>query len=217
MRKLSNTYYFSVEGKTEQWYLKWLGRTINNCPKVAKYAKIDCRVQKNPVSRVKTMKVLSQTEITHIFDRESEDQEHEKKFENTLMRMKEAQKKKKDIRYKLGYSNFSFELWILLHKTDCCKTLNHRGQYFSLINRTFGENFSSMDEYKEEKNFNRILDTFTLDDVWSAIRRSERIMKNNKDKGYTAHQYLGYEYYTVNPSLSVWEVVKKILTECLNP
>ena len=34
-RKPTNKYYFSVEGETEQWYLKWLQDTINNTEKVA--------------------------------------------------------------------------------------------------------------------------------------------------------------------------------------
>lgn len=29
-RKPTNKYYFSVEGETEQWYLKWLQDAINN-------------------------------------------------------------------------------------------------------------------------------------------------------------------------------------------
>lgn len=29
-RKPTNKYYFSVEGETEQWYLKWLQDLINN-------------------------------------------------------------------------------------------------------------------------------------------------------------------------------------------
>ena len=33
-RKPTNKYYFSVEGETEQWYLKWLQDTINNTEKV---------------------------------------------------------------------------------------------------------------------------------------------------------------------------------------
>lgn len=29
-RKLRKNYYFSVEGETEKWYLKWLENQINN-------------------------------------------------------------------------------------------------------------------------------------------------------------------------------------------
>ena len=32
MMKKTKKYYFSVEGETEQWYLKWLQNTINSIP-----------------------------------------------------------------------------------------------------------------------------------------------------------------------------------------
>ena len=48
-RKPTNKYYFSVEGETEQWYLKWLQDTINNTEKAACKVSIDCPVRKNPL------------------------------------------------------------------------------------------------------------------------------------------------------------------------
>ena len=36
MRKENMTYYFSVEGETEKWYLDWLQNCINECDE-AKY------------------------------------------------------------------------------------------------------------------------------------------------------------------------------------
>lgn len=71
-----------------------------------------------------------------------------------------------------------------------------------------------MDEYKQEANFKRLLGKLTLADVWTAVERAERIMKKNKETGYPLQQYYGYEFYKVNPSLSVWEIVKQILDEC---
>ena len=46
-RKPTNKYYFSVEGETEQWYLKWLQDTINNTEKAACKVSIDCPVRKS--------------------------------------------------------------------------------------------------------------------------------------------------------------------------
>ena len=71
MRRENRTYYFSVEGDTEQWYLEWLQRTINAEPTARYTVKLDCKIQKDPVSRVKRMTVVGKTEITHIFDYES--------------------------------------------------------------------------------------------------------------------------------------------------
>lgn len=51
-RKPTNKYYFSVEGETEQWYLKWLQDTINNTEKAACKVSIDCPVRKNPSNKI---------------------------------------------------------------------------------------------------------------------------------------------------------------------
>ena len=119
MRKENRVYYFSVEGETEKWYLDWLQKTINAVP-LAKYnVKLDAKIQKDPLARAKGLSILGRTEITHIFDRESEEEIHVKQFQETLDRMKAVQRTGKQITYKLGYSNFTFELWIILHKMDC--------------------------------------------------------------------------------------------------
>ena len=56
-RKPTNKYYFSVEGETEQWYLKWLQDTINNTEKAACKVSIDCPVRKNPLKHAKSLTV----------------------------------------------------------------------------------------------------------------------------------------------------------------
>ena len=50
--------------------------------------------------------------------KESEEPIHQDQFYKTLKRMKEAQNLGRQIKYQLGYSNFTFELWIILHKID---------------------------------------------------------------------------------------------------
>ena len=131
--------------------------------------------------------------------------------------MKQAQKIGKAITYTLGYSNFAFDLWMILHKADYTGPLDHRSQYLKPINRAFQEKFKSMDEYKTEDNFKRLLRNLSLSDVWKATARAERIMERNKEQGHLLHQLHGYKYYTVNPSLSVGEVVKDILIRCNVP
>lgn len=64
-RKPTNKYYFSVEGETEQWYLKWLQDTINNTEKVACKVSIDCPVRKNPLKHAKSLTVTRKIEIYH--------------------------------------------------------------------------------------------------------------------------------------------------------
>lgn len=203
MRKENRTYYFSVEGETEKWYLEWLQKTINSTPDSKYNVKLDTKIQKNPLARAKSLNILGKTEIVHIFDRESEEKIHTKQFRETLDRMKAVQSMGKQITYKLGYSNFSFELWIILHKTNCYGTLSDRRQYLAHLNWAYGENFESLEQYKHEYNFKRILKKLTLDDVREAIRRAKVIMQNNKNAGYVQQQYKGYKYYTENPALSV--------------
>ena len=214
MRKETRKYYFSVEGETEKWYLDWLQKIINVIPESKYNVKLDAKIQKDPLARVKGMTLLEQTEITHVFDRESEDSIHTKQFQETLDSMSDAEQLGKDIDYKLGYSNFTFELWIILHKVDCNGAKTNRKQYLYDLNKAYGEKFEDLKEYKRENDFKRILKKLTIEDVISAVRRAETIMKRNEESGYRLQQYKGYSFYKENPSLSVWEIVDKILKEC---
>lgn len=214
MRKEKHTYYFSVEGETEKWYLDWLQKTINADPNAKCIVKLDSKIQKDPVARAKGLTILGKTEITHVFDRESEEAVHQEQFQTTLERMKQAQGLGKNIKYLLGYSNFTFELWMILHKTDCSGTLTQRRQYLAPLNRAFGEQFENLAQYKHEDNFRRILSKLTLEDVRQAIRRSEVIMERNRENGFVLQKYRGYCFYRENPSLSLWESIKKILIDC---
>ena len=56
--------------------------------------------------------------------------------------------------------------------------------------------------------------SLTLEHVRQAVKRSKAIMQKNSEKGYVLQQYKGYRYYRENPSLSVWEIIEKILHEC---
>lgn len=214
MRKENRTYYFSVEGETEKWYLDWLQGQINANPAAKYTVKLDSKIQKDPLSRAKGLTILGKTEITHIFDRESEEDVHVRQFQTTLDRMKKAQNIGKSISYTLGYSNFTFELWIILHKADCNGSLVHRNQYLAPLNRAYGESFENLDQYKHEENFKRVLKKLTLEQVCDAVKRSKLIMQRNTEAGFVPHYYKGYKYYKENPSLSIWEIVDKILYEC---
>lgn len=124
--KHTKKYYFSVEGETEQWYLKWLQNLINQTPESKIKVSFDCPVQKNPLRRAKSIVLTGKTEIYHISDYESNDETHVREFKETIDRMSEAKKIGKQINYKFGYSNLTFDLWIVLHKTDCNGALAHR-------------------------------------------------------------------------------------------
>lgn len=213
-RKEKITYYFSVEGSTEKWYLDWLQHTINAEDNAKYLVKLDSRVETNPLNRVKKLTVVDHANIIHVFDYESSDPSHVKQFKSTLKRMKEAEGLGKNVRYRLGYSNFTFELWMILHMADCNSSLSYRNQYLELLNRAYKENFQSLSHYKQEDNFKRLLRELTLDHVRKAVQRSRTIMRHHEDVGHKLMQYEGFEYYDENPSLSIWEIIEEILEEC---
>ena len=138
---------------------------------------------------------------------------HVEKFRSILNELKAA-KTEKHISYGLGYSNYTFELWIVLHKKKCNGSLTDRTQYLSHINQIFDEKFENLDQYKHENNFKRCLSKLGLDDVRAAIQRAKEIMKMNKDNGKSLIRHGGYEYYEDNPALTMHEAVEKILVEC---
>lgn len=215
MKKESVKFYFSVEGDTEGWYLDWLSETINQSNPSSK-VKIVYKVDQHPFSYVKTLSFLGREtpEITHLLDIESNDKEHITKFQAALSEMKDA-KIQRGVNYILGYSNFTFDLWMILHKKDCYGSFTSREQYLKEVNRAFGTQYDSLDTYKSENEFKRILAQLTLDDVKAAIARAKKIMAQNKENGVHKEEYKGYTYYTENPALSIGEAIEKILDACM--
>ncbi len=206
-------YVLTVEGETEKWYFLWLREQINKIESRTYNASIVPKVQQSPRSFYKGTNSKVTPEAIHICDIESTNKNHIDKFENILKEMKEA-KKQKGIKYQLGYSNFTFELWIILHKRDCFGTLSDRKQYLSQLQQSFNEKFEDLDYYKQEETFKRCLDKLTLDDVKSAIKRADKLTQQNINSHKPLINHSGYSYYRDNPSLSINEVVKRILTEC---
>lgn len=206
-------FVFTVEGETEQWYLEWLRDQINQCESRKYNAAVDAKVQQSPKKFYKNANAKATPVVYHICDVESNEQVHVEKFQNILSEMKEAKTQKK-ITYRLGYSNFAFELWMVLHKRTCNGMLAHRRQYLEHINRAFGESFENLDQYKHEDDFKRCLAKLTLDDVREAIKRADVIMANNVKDGKTLLQYKGYTYYRDNPALTIHDAVRMMFEEC---
>ena len=213
-RKQTLTYYFSVEGETEQWYLEWLEAQINVNGNANYIVKFIIKVEKDPVSFVKKLVVQKKTTIWHLSDIEGSSNEQIQTVHNTLGRLKEAKGLGKSIVYKWGYSNLSFDLWMILHKQNCNAELNDVGKYLTYINRVFDEHFESLKEYKEEANFKRCLEMLTFPEVLTAISRAKAIMQRNERDGYQRIQFKGYCYYSHNPSLDLWQPIETALLDC---
>ena len=213
-KKITKKYYFTVEGETEKWYLKWLQNIINNMEDAVYKVAFDCQVQKKPLKRAKSLVVMGRTEVWHLSDYESDEEIHTRQFIETMDNMRAAKNLGKQITYKFGYTNLTFDLWIILHKTDCNGAIVHRKNYITKINRAYGERFENMSEYKHEENFKRCLGKLDLYNVIEAVNRAKIIMWNNQESGYVLHEYKGYTYYRENPSMAIYEVIEKILKDC---
>ena len=214
-RKTTRKYYFSVEGETEKWYLNWLQKTINDTRNAKARVSFSVKVEKNPCAFVKSLSSLQRiTELVHVVDVEGSDFSSRTAFSGILGNLSKAMKIKPGIRYSLGYCNLSFELWIILHKTDCFGTFSSKDTYLSFINREYETRFSSMRDYKKENNFSKVLNKLVLEDVFSAVDRAHKIQLINERDGLRPLQVYGYEYYQDAPSLSLDQYIGKILQEC---
>lgn len=212
-KKNIKKYVFTVEGETEAWYFEWLQHAINSSGQADFNVSIKAVVKQQPLKYAKSHDILSTPLITHICDVESNDEEHIQKFKEILDQLKKAKLQKK-IQYNLGYSNFTFELWMVLHKQELNSPLTNRSQYIAPINRAFNEHFEDLHQYKHEANFKRCLSKLSLEDVKGAIVKARNIMIRKADEGQFPNKYKGFSYYSENPALSIWESVNKILHEC---
>lgn len=209
-RKLVKLYYFSFEGETEKWYLEWLENKINNSEDAI--AKVSFKLTgKDPIKAIKNLSPMDVPNIYHICD--YEDNNDDRIIKTVIDSIRNAEKLKK-VKYHLAYSNLAFELWIILHRKDCNKSLVNNSAYLQYINKCYNENFQSLNGYKEEHNFKRILSKITLDEVKNAIFRAKQIMLNNKNNGFRICDYRKEKYYKENPSLSIHEIIEKIFKDC---
>lgn len=215
VKKICNEYYLSVEGETEKWYFEHLQNLINNEEKLSRKVKFIIKINKSITSSAKGISALYETKAFHICDYESNEAVHVKQFETILEELKNVKNIKKRLNYKLGYSNFSFDLWMILHKKQQKSPVSHRRQYVKGINSAYKENFQYIDDYKEEKNFKRVLSNITLEDVKRAVNNGNEIRnykeQNLKDKSKIFGKF---KYYTENPDMTINECVEQILKEC---
>lgn len=213
-RKPNRSYCYTAEGETEVWYLKWLEEQINIHPDSKFTVTISAKTQPNPEKFAKTVNPISTTKVVHLCDCESEEETHVKRFEQVLSQLKKINESRKSPRFYLGYSNYAFELWIILHKVKCNGSLASRTHYLTHINKAFGANFRSLSEYKEERNFKKCLSKLCLEDVKTAVSNAMDIIRNKERAGYKPREYKRFKYFRENPALNLWEHIGAILVEC---
>ena len=213
-RKDNLKYLFTVEGECEKLYLNHLQNLINQNIDSKYTVQIEATVTSEIQKTAKAINPLTVPKtLYHLCDVEGTAQEDINRFHQYLSDLNTV-KKQKGLKYELGYSNFSFELWMVLHKQECNGCLTHKGEYLPIINRAFSRNFISLKEYKKKDNFQTCLDKIDLEDIRLAILRSKRIMAMRKANGDREIAYCTYKYYRDNPANTVWQGIEHILKEC---
>lgn len=216
--KKTNQYYFSVEGENEEWYFDHLQRLINNSEDSSFNVKFNIKIDKSPLSRKKSINVPTYSKqklsVFHVVDYESNSPEHTKQFQKTLDELKTIKTKYTAYNYKLGYSNFAFELWLILHKNTSNLPVLDRSKYVEQINNLYGTKFSKLKDNKNKDTFNKLLEQISLEDVKSAVCNAHKIRSYQEEIGLRMVEYKGFQYYRENPDLTVNECVEIILKEC---
>ena len=217
MKKV-NSYYFSVEGENEKWYFEHLKKLINNSEESTFNVDFIIKKETSPFSRIKAINVPAYSQykfkVFHVVDYESNAEEHVQRFLSVLDELKTIKNRHKAYDYKLGYSNFAFELWLILHKDRGAVSVQDRSKYVHKINELYGTNFSRLKDNKDEITFKKLLDQISLEDVKKAVANSKYIRKYQEDIGNRPVEYKGFTYYRDNPDLTINECVEIILKEC---
>lgn len=220
-RKESRHFNISVEGECEQLYFMHLKGLINNSDtntyKLSLNVKVGSPFEcvKRIAPRIMDKNNKKDIPYFHIQDIEDYyDVAQRNKFFAIIKEMKSV-KKEFGIKYELGYSNYTFELWMLLHVTDMTSPVQSRGLYLDSINKYFKCNYEGIGEFKNNVEFQKILDKFvTLDSVRQAICRAKKIVQNNSCNLKETDRWGGITFFKDNPDLSVHKVVETILNVC---
>ena len=221
-KKESRTFYMSVEGiNCETLYFTHLAKLINESGSNKYNLKVNPKVA-SPMAYAKRMsgkipdkkggKNLPYIHIQDIEDYYSD--YHRKMFYGIIDEMLKAEKEF-GMTYQLGYSNYTFELWMLLHVADMTHSVQERHAYLAPINRWFKKKYIHIDQFKASDEFQGVLNEYiTLDSVKQAIKRAERIVQMNNDEHKKKENYHGFTFYHDNPDISVHEVIRLIFNVC---
>ena len=221
-KKESRQFNISVEGiNCEMMYFEHLARLINasglntyNLKVVPKKMSPFEYAKRNAYKPIEKRNKKS-IPFIHIQDIEDYyDESQRTKFFRMIEELRTTEEQFR-ISYMLGYSNYTFELWMLLHTADMDYAVQDRKAYLAPINQYFRRHYSNMDEFKQHNEFQGILDEFvTLDSIKLAIGRAKEIVENNGKAGKTKETYKGITFYHDNPDISVHEVIELIFKVC---
>lgn len=128
-------------------------------------------------------------------------------FDGKKIKFEEAIELANENRIELGYTNFCFDLWIILHKADCFGTVLHQDDYADEVRRVFGLPITA--NIKKSSNVEKIMEQITLEDIKTAIIRADKIDTSNltQTPNYTSQKNI--VYYN-NPDTQVHTALKSI-------
>ena len=210
-------YFISREGDTEQWYFEWLQKIINNDPRTKN--KIEFKfLNVTPSSFTKsnhntfTRDMLKGSCFCRIQDIEDYGTDRIDKFKDLLKSNKDAQKLFPKYHFYIGYSNYTFEVWMISHKAQV-RTEVDRKNYYKQINRAYQKSFLDNDDYKHENNFKSLLQNLSLDDVINnAIPECKRMRNHNiTTNPHLKRSDYKFDYFLCNPDTSLHVFVEHIL------
>lgn len=210
-------YFISCEGDTERWYLEWLQLEINKDDRTRQKVEF---VFKNvmPSSFAKsnnstfTKGMIAGSTFCRIQDIEDYSDHNIKKFHALLESNKKAKQLFQKYNFLIGYSNFTFEVWMISHKAQV-KNITDRSQYYKQINSAYCKNFTNNDDYKHEKNFASVLKTLSLDDVINnALPECKRFKTvNHQNNQKLERSMYGFKYILSNPDTTLDEFIRFVL------
>ena len=109
----------------------------------------------------------------------------------------------------LGYSNYCFDLWLVLHKKEYDGTVQNQDGYADVLRSVYGLEPDA--NIKKEKRVRQIVDQIDLQDVKLAIHRAESIADNNKNKN--GNVTAGGHRYFDNPDTQMHTLLQFLMKE----
>ena len=110
----------------------------------------------------------------------------------------------KENKIELGYSNYSFDLWLLLHKEDYFAVVPNQKEYEDEIRRVYG--LPAEESIKRGRKVERILEQIEWPDIKTAIERAEKIAIDNE--GRQENITAGNNIYYDNPDTQMHVLLK---------
>lgn len=80
----------------------------------------------------------------------------------------------------LGYTNYCFDLWLILHKEDYFDIVQNQDAYANKLRQVFG--LAADANIKKEKRVTEIVNQIGLSDIKNAIQRGKKISEDNQGK-----------------------------------